>query len=72
MVLIVERKKHNAFPLLMSLVVWTNLFYVILKGMVCCLLHTYVYKRYLVLMPKSETDADNPFVLGDEGYDVFA
>jgi hypothetical protein len=28
-------------------------------------------KRDMVLIPRSETDADNPFVLGDEGYDVF-
>ena len=68
MVLIVERKKHNASPLSMSLVVLTNLFYVILRAMVC-LSVTYlcIQKIYLVLMSKSEIDADNPFVFGDEG-----
>ena len=72
MVLIVERKKHNASPLLMSLVVWTNLFYVILRAMVCLpATYLWIQKIDVVLMPRSETDADNPFVLGDEGYDVF-
>ena len=39
-----------------------------------CLPATYlcIQKIDVVLMPRSETDADNPFVLGDEGYDVFA
>ena len=62
MVLIVERKKHNASPLLMSLVVWTH-FCISFKGdgLFACYIFLYT-KIYLVLMPKSETDADNPFV----------
>ena len=72
MVLIVERKKQNASPLLMSLVVWTH-FCISFKGdgLFACYIFMYT-KIYLVLMPRSETDADNPFVFGDEGYDVFA
>ena len=70
MVLIVERKKHNASPLLMSLVVWTH-FCISFKGdgLFACYIFMYT-KIYLVLMPRSETDADNPFVFGYEGYDV--
>jgi hypothetical protein len=40
-------------------------------GLFACYIFMYT-KIDPVLMPRSETDADNPFVLGDEGYDVFA
>jgi hypothetical protein len=56
MVLIVERKKHNASPLLMSLVVWTH-FCISFKGdgLFACYIFMYT-KIYLVLMPRFETD----------------
>ena len=56
----------------MSLVVWTP-FCISLRAMVCLpATYLWIQKIDVVLMPRSETDADNPFVLGDEGYDVFA
>ena len=49
-----------------------QIFIIEAMAMVCIARYIFVYtKRDMVLIPRSETDADNPFVLGDEGYDVF-